>query len=50
MLGLGLAGKICSIIFFSAAAWFYIPPKTVETNKSIEPKDDISMVKVNGHH
>lgn len=47
MLGLGLAGKICSIVFFMAAAWFYIPPKHEEI-VTVEKKD-MSPIKMNGH-
>lgn len=46
MLGLGLAGKVCSIVFFMAAAWFYIPPKNDEI-VTVERQE--LKVKMNGH-
>lgn len=47
MLGLGLAGKICSVVFFMAAAWFYIPPKNEEI-ANVE-KQEMPQIKMNGH-
>uniref|UniRef100_A0A336MXI9 Solute carrier organic anion transporter family member n=1 Tax=Culicoides sonorensis TaxID=179676 RepID=A0A336MXI9_CULSO len=49
MLGLGLAGKICSIVFFMAAAWFYIPPKNEEIISVTLEKDELPQITMNGH-
>lgn len=36
---LALIGKMCSVIFFFGAWWFYIPPKIIDENdKNLENK------------
>lgn len=36
MLALALVSKLCSIVFFFGAWWFYIPPKRVASNSEVD--------------
>lgn len=51
MLALAFIGKICSVIFFLGAWWFYIPPKT---SASVVVAKQLQVAAVNGkcgdHH
>lgn len=48
MFHLAFIGKLCSVLFFLGAWWFYIPPKNVDatttTSKTEENKGNINEV------
>ncbi|XP_028034167.1 solute carrier organic anion transporter family member 4A1-like isoform X1 [Bombyx mandarina] len=48
MLALALAGKLCSLLFFSLAWWFYRPPSSGSSNAVIPSVDLVVCDKVNG--
>lgn len=51
MMTIALIGKACSILFFFGAWWFYIPPKTPETESNLcDNKVDLSNGFVSGDH
>lgn len=44
MLALAFIGKLCSIVFFFGAWWFYIPPKKVDFSREDAPNNDVVVL------
>ena len=40
---LALTGKLCSVVFFFSAWWFYIPPKDIENEENVKDNSSNGM-------
>lgn len=51
MLGIALVGKLCSLLFFFLAWWFYRPPGVNGNGNAVVPSVDLvlSSEKTNGN-
>ncbi|XP_065357343.1 solute carrier organic anion transporter family member 4A1 [Calliphora vicina] len=43
---LALTGKLCSVVFFFAAWWFYIPPKEVPNDENVKANSNITVAAI----